>query len=176
LARSKGSWSATYNDKVELNWDNNTYLRTINLDESTNIAAIHSSPGSMCYRAFHALHEVTADPNMPVCFNTQVVTNDEESSSDSPSESQSNDALVEGVLHQYGSDNNQTTIDLRNKPVLSGDKELGQEIAPTAELLYIHQRLSHLLFKSIQLMTVSGHYSKRLAGCPIPQYSACLFG
>ena len=78
MARSKGTWLAIYDDKVELHCDNNIYQRTINLDKSSNIAAISSSPGNMCYRAFHALHEVMVDCYVPVCFNTQVVMHDEE--------------------------------------------------------------------------------------------------
>jgi hypothetical protein len=70
LARIKGTWSATYNDKVGLHWDNNTYHWTINLNKSTDIEAICSTPGNMIYREFHALHEVMVDSNMPKCFNT----------------------------------------------------------------------------------------------------------
>ena len=69
-ARNKGTWSATYDGKVELHWNNNTYHWTKNLNKSTNVAAIGSTLGNMHYRAFHALHEVIVDSNMPKCFNT----------------------------------------------------------------------------------------------------------
>jgi hypothetical protein len=78
LARSKGTWSTTYDDIVELHWENNSYHWTVNLEKSTNIAVIHSTPGNMHFRALHALHEVTIDHNMSVCFNTQVDIDDEE--------------------------------------------------------------------------------------------------
>ena len=44
-ASRKGTWSATYFNRVELHWSNNNYHRTIALDPATNIAAICSSPG-----------------------------------------------------------------------------------------------------------------------------------
>ena len=58
-----------------------------------------------------ALHEVTVDCKVPVCFNTQVVIDDVESYSDSTSKPQSDDSSVEGVIHQHGSDSNQNAID-----------------------------------------------------------------
>ena len=130
----------------------------------------------MRYRAFHALHEVMVDYNMPVCFNTQVVMDDGESYSDSPSKPQSDEASVEGIIDQHGSDNKTTNIDFHNELVLIEEELSKQEITPTAELLHIHQKLNHLPFQSIQLMAANGHYAKRLADCCVPKCLACLFG
>ena len=175
-ARSKGTWSATYDDKFELHWDNNTYQRTVNLDKSSNITAICSSPGNMQYKVYSALHEVTVDCYLPVYFNTQVVMDDEESYSDSTSKPQSDDASVEGVIHQHGSDHNQEVFDFKDQPGTSTMDQLEQEIKPATKLLQIHQSLNHLLFKVIQLMAANGHYSKKLVDCQIPKCAACLFG
>ena len=65
----KGTWSATYNDKVKLYWADNTYHCTAALDTSTNMAAIWSSPGHLRYRAFHAFHMLAVDYPMHDCFN-----------------------------------------------------------------------------------------------------------
>jgi hypothetical protein len=100
-ARSKGTWSASYDNKVELHWDNNTYHQMITLDKNINVVAICSTPGDMHNRVFHALHEVTVDYTMPVCFNTQVVMDDGESYSDSPSKPQFDEASVEEIIHQH---------------------------------------------------------------------------
>ena len=101
---------------------------------------------------------------------------DGESYSDSPSKPQSDEALVEGIIDQHGSDNKTTNIDFHNELVLIEEEPSEQEISPTAELLRIHQRLNHLPFRSIQLMAANGHYSKRLVDCCVPKCSACLFG
>ena len=116
------------------------------------------------------------EKNIPVCLNTQVVTDDGESHSDSPSKPQADDASVEGTIHQHGSDDNANTIDFHDESVLIEEEPSEPEITSTAELLRLHQRLNHLPFRSIQLMAANGHYSKRLVDCCVRKCSACLFG
>ena len=130
----------------------------------------------MQYKAYSALHELTVDCCMPVCFNTQVVMNDEESYSDPSPKLQPDDASVEGAIHQHGSDHNQEVFDFKDQPGTSTMDQSEQEIKPTTELLQIHQSLNHLPFKVIQLMAANGHYPKRLVDCRIPKCAACLFG
>ena len=180
----KGTWSATYDDKVELHWADNTYHRTVALDPSTNIAAIQSSPGHLRYRAFHALHTLTMDCPMPVCFNTQTLSDDEESYSDFHIKTLADGAPVEGIRHQHGTGPSftevpkaiPTMVDFHDETALVAKGDSEHYLTPTSELLRIHQKLNHLPFKTIQLMAANGYYEKRLVDCRVPQCSACLYG
>ena len=89
----------------------------------------------MQYKAYSALHELTIDCCMPVCFNTQVVMDDEESYSDPTSKSQSDDASVEGTIHQHGSDHNQQVFDFKDQLGTATMDQSEKEIKPSTKLL-----------------------------------------
>jgi hypothetical protein len=98
---------------------------------------------------------------------------DGESYPDTPSKPQSDDALVEGVIHQHGSDNYKQP----STSMMSLEEEPSeQDSTPIAELLCIHQKQNHLPFRSIQLMASNGHYAKILVDSCVPKCSTCLFG
>ena len=111
----------------------------------------------------------------PTCpsVSIQVVMDDGESYPDTPSKPQSDDALVEHVIHQHGL----TTIKPPSTSTMSLEEELSeQDSTPIAEHLCIHQKQNHLSFRSIQLMASNGHYATRLVDLCVPKCSTCLFG
>jgi hypothetical protein len=52
---TKGTWQATYDDKVVLHWNENTAQRTVLLDPFTNVATIRSAPGNKAFRIYKAM-------------------------------------------------------------------------------------------------------------------------
>ena len=165
-ANGKGTWTATYFNKVKLHWANNRYHRTVDLDPATNIAAICSSPGHLKYGAFHALQSLLVPQVNPVCFDTQVVQEDDSSY---------DERQLSPLLSKEATDilTRSNTI---NRLGVTKDIQVEQQRTPTSEILRIHNQLNHLSFKTIQLMAAKGHFPKNLVDCQIPICSACMFG
>ena len=121
---------------------------------------------------------------MPVCFNTQTLSDDEESYSDFHIKTLADGAPVEGIRHQHGTGPSftevpkaiPTMVDFHDETALVAKGDSEHYLTPTSELLRIHQKLNHLPFKTIQLMAANGYYEKRLVDCRVPQCSACLYG
>ncbi len=73
----KGTWSATFDKSVVLQGGNNVYSCKVPLDPTTNIACIQSAPGMKRFQAFMAALEDTTGFKEPVCFQMNVVHNDQ---------------------------------------------------------------------------------------------------
>ena len=75
---TKGTWQATYDDRMVLHWNGNSSHRSVPLDTATNVAAIRSAPSNKAFLCFQAISEASnhfvADP---VCFNANVVSDDD---------------------------------------------------------------------------------------------------
>jgi len=55
------------------------------------------------------------------------------------------------------------------------DEEDRQPTSDAAELLKLHHRFGHISFKRVQEMAKQGTVPTRLAKCPIPVWTACMF-
>jgi hypothetical protein len=79
-----GTWCATYDDKIVLEWDQRQYQRTIKLDQKeSNTGWIYTAPGYSRYHAFSAeLHEDIDDYQNSLAYPSTMVTDDEQSKSD----------------------------------------------------------------------------------------------
>jgi hypothetical protein len=145
----------TGKNSVVLKWGK--YSRTIPLDPRTNVGTFRLAPGISKYEAFMA--EIKLDPqeelHTPLCYAT-------ESSND-------NDDSVPNMT-DFKLDQTQlrTTAD--------SDLVLTQPHTVSAEFLQYHQKFGHLSPKKIKLMAQQGLLPPRLAKCPIPLCTACLYG
>ena len=181
-ANKKGTWSATYDDKVELHWNNNSCHRTIKLDPATNVASMQSSPGNKYFRTYYMMHTMWNDSCIHACFNTQLIMDDEASYSDDTSRSgkENSSSPIEPTvepekMRTLDHEKEHTLIDFHDE-IITADKEGTKQVnSPSSELMAIHQKLNHISFWIIKLMAANGHYPKWLVDCWVPKYSACLF-
>jgi len=60
-------------------------------------------------------------------------------------------------------------------PLVVNDEEDRQPTSNAAELLKLHHRFGHISFKRLQEMAKQGTVPTRLAKCPIPVCTACMF-
>jgi hypothetical protein len=63
----------------------------------------------------------------------------------------------------------------KGQPNIIEDEEDHQPTDAAAELLRFHHKFGHVLFMKLQEMAKMGAIPKRLAKCPIPTCSACLY-
>jgi hypothetical protein len=73
-----------------------------------------------------------------------------------------------------------TTFDLddrggTNAPAIVEDEEDRQPTNLAAELLRYHQKFGHISFKNLQIMARLGWIPRKLANCPVPTCSFCLY-
>jgi hypothetical protein len=191
--RKKGTWSANYDDKLELHWNNNAYHRTVPWDPKTTIGIIRSPPGAKSFMTMVTLRE-ELDPvrfPRPVCFNMNVVSDDEDEEEDKADEvsTHSNHPLGEMTMPGNATDLASLTpadtivphmIDFQDTEVdfdpANNRRRSEQGLSPSAEMLRTHHKLAHLSFAQIRLMAAHGHLPKRFLSCQIPKCASCLYG
>ena len=175
---SKGTWSATYDDRVELHWGRNTYHRTVMLDSSSNIAFIRSTPGYRNYKVFIAVADCfnIRKTNSPYCFTGTMLKDD--SDDEIEDANLADDATVPTTNTTSGRTQSKE-VDFNDNTVVVDNLDHEPRTATmeaSTELLLWHYRHNHLPFSSLQLMAKNGNLPKRLAGCRIPKCAACLYG
>jgi len=187
---NKGTWSATYDDKIELHWKNNAYHRSVPYEKSNNIAMLRTTAGASAFVA--AMKEQDND-EQPVCFNINVVSDNEYDENDDDESVKSQDDTIPITntqsikpRHPYEPQNSNIEVAYQPNVIEFHDdtvefeplskRSSEHEMTPSAELLRLHHRFAHLPFSQIQQMAINGHFSRRLATCKIPLCSACIFG
>jgi len=187
---TKGTWQATYDDKVVLHWNENTSQRTVLLDPLTNVATIRSAPGNQAFRIYKAMMDARGGETEPICFNANVVSDDDETVDPRDEEDDDFDDETSPISNTSSTPSatasDETTAANLPSTVMFGDSEgapaeierddLENAMTPTAELLRTHYRLSHLSFANIQGMAKRGDLPSRLADCRIPKCTSCLYG
>ena len=89
---------------------------------------------------------------MPVCFNMQILLDDEKSYSDFHIKPLADGAPVEGIRHQHGTDPSlmevpkaiPTMVDFYDETALVAKGDSEHYLTPTSELLHIHQKLNQI--------------------------------
>ena len=173
---AKGTWCATYSDKIILYWKQNQYKRTIPLEkDGPNIAMIRTAPG---YTRFHAF---CADANLndthTYCIQSNVISDDESDTASigSASEEEEIHTRKEPLLTDFNLET--TTPQLQdNLPVVIEDEEDRTPSDKSAAFLEWHHRLGHISPVKIKTMASNGILPKYLADCRVPLCTSCLFG
>jgi Reverse transcriptase (RNA-dependent DNA polymerase)/GAG-pre-integrase domain len=170
----RGTWCATYDDSIQLQWKQRTYSLTAKLDpESSNVATIWTTAGYKKHIAYCAQSPHQRDEYE--CYETQMDEdmwddrvqdrNEEFISADDNNEMTREDPLL-------------TDFDL-NGPPQSNDhdsKMSSRSDNLSSEMLKWHHRLSHISFKRIQRMSRRGQLPSYLSNCPIPTCQSCMYG
>ena len=181
----------TCHDAVEMFWAKCQCMRTVPLDEHTNIALIRSQPSFARFRSFCAAvaGDQDDDPlSETESCNSQMVTDDEhdtetseddESVTDEPQQRRHPDLPEETWNRKEQSDEFRHPIDFgvpeTEVSEMPEDEEV-QRCTPQAEMLATHCRTGHLEFDRIKAMAKRGDLPRRLLNCLVPKCASCLCG
>ena len=153
-------WATTYHDRVVLHWNKDKCRKTIPLDVRTNVAKLYTSPGTTHFRVYAALMETQIADSIPLCFNVNVVSADDNHLSQDDPKLQTS----ENQEHQ-----NDITI-------TEGQEDTEQNITPAALMLKMHYKLGHLSFSKIQDLAKNGYLDSCMVNCRHPVCAACSYG
>lgn len=171
-----GTGSETVHNKVTLFWNQRKNRLTVPLGTS-NVATFQLAPGYAKFSAFCAEADVDYDDEQsdPITVEpSQVVSDDEDEDDIVESGSDVNEADWCQPIDAQFDLNGPTTAD-KQTPNIVEDEEDQQPTSAAAELLQYHHRFGHVSFKRIIEMAKQGIIPKRLAKCPVPACSACLY-
>jgi GAG-pre-integrase domain len=174
----RGTWCATYEVEIVLQWNQRKYTKTVKLDPlKGNVATMWTPPGYTRYVDHQQIEE-----DIPVCFSTEVHVIDDE-------DDEFKDQPEEPIDMHKPADPNPIDNKAREHPIttnfdLNGPNTLSPNLVepddldtdPSALMLRWHHRLSHIPMKRIQLMAKSGQLPKSLASCRVPMCQACQYG
>jgi GAG-pre-integrase domain len=175
----RGTWCATYESEVVLQWNQRAHTKTIPLDpRQGNVAVMWSTPGYSRYR-----DHIQLDEDIPICYATTSHVTDEEDDGEYDEEPEE-----PPVMHELADKNPSpdklrenpisTTFDL-NGPITSTLNPMEPddlELHLSALMLRWHHRLSHISMKRIRMMAANGQLPKSLATCHAPMCQACQYG
>jgi hypothetical protein len=158
----------TFHDRVELHWDKGRSKRTVWLDPHTNVATLPLAPNYRSFGQFCMQAEVCDADDMhdPCCAEASELVEF------GPEHNQDEDFHI--PRHgQHGLDgpSGEAARTVVQEELL--DTERSRD---TAEFLRYHLKFNHASPKRIQAMARAGAIPARLANCPIPICTACLFG
>ena len=77
LPQPKGTWCATYDNSVVLEWQQRKYSRTVLLDPGTNVATFRSALGYNRFKAF--VYELNNSHEELIACDSRLVSDDEAS-------------------------------------------------------------------------------------------------
>ena len=158
----------TYGSRVTLRWGNREFTKTIPLDPRTNVATLHMAPDYTKFHAFSAQTGITIEDedNDPICQYNLISDNEDE---EDETDYESQPAVRTIHFDLDGPTPSQT-------PIVVEDEEERQNTTAAAEFLRYHQKFGHISPKKIIIMARRGILPKRLASCPIPVCTACMYG
>jgi hypothetical protein len=182
----RGTFSATYDDCVEMYWQQQKYSRTVPYDSSTNAATIRSAPG---YSAFAAYCAEVSDDDPLHCYNSPFVSDDEDSEDDDEDELQPPREYIAdpgmpkattptGKPDVSGKpaedDKTDFSLDGPDEPAIIEDEEVNFSDLQN-ELMHWHYRLGHLTYRKLRLLAESGDIPYRLRKARPFRCSACMY-
>ena len=188
--KKRGTWCGTFDDAIELHWDQCKYKRTIRLDTLVNIALVRSAPGYKRFHAFcHEIGQIEASIlnenemySMPAETNMVSDNDGSEDEADATDDEQDDDSIntenEEPATRRHPDLPNDVFSDLRDDgeaTVIPEDEDVQYSTAQ-AELLAWHYRLGHSPFAKIRQMSARGDLPAYLSTCKIPKCAACMYG
>jgi Reverse transcriptase (RNA-dependent DNA polymerase) len=156
----------TFHNRVELYWAN--CKRTVYMDEHTNVATLPLAPSYHRYAQF--------------CMEAQI---DDARELHDPCYAESSEVMEFLPEHNQDEDFCLPTaddhglngpVDHQGIPIITEDDMDSERESATAEFLRYHHKYNHLSPRRIQAMALAGTIPRRLARCPVPICTACLFG
>ena len=190
----RGTRCVTYEDTIELIWDQGRHKRTIPIQRrGSNVGEFSTAAGYKEYAAFCARAGTTIEQedNCPLeANNATLIEDDDESIHERSSAAQDDDEEEIITIDNLDDEKNERYFPSRDTPmtteflldinnetchVIPNEEEALPE-SPTLELLRTHHRMGHLSMSKIQAMARQGLLPKRLGTCKIPVCTACLYG
>ncbi|CAB9526635.1 Retrotransposon protein [Seminavis robusta] len=194
--KRRGTWCATYQDAVELFWQQRKFKRIIPLSPTSNIAIVRSAPSFTKLHAFCSQVQETCK-DQPIdesdLFSMPAVEVSDDEDSVSSDESDNNmpaarlhpDIPTEAMHQKELSEEFQKNMtrsfvmgkDLRGIsqiPVV--DHDYTEYKSPRADILAWHYRLGHISFERIRKLAERGALPAHLIKARAPQCASCMFG
>jgi hypothetical protein len=175
----KGTWCATYDTDIVLQWNQRSFTKTIPLDPTRgNVGTMWSNPGYGQSRSY-----LQEDDEIPLCYEVEGVVPGNESDDEFADEPEEPDDMHEPA------DPTPTVSELRKDPIKTDFNLDGPNVTnpaliepddlkldPSALMLRWHHKLSHVSMERIKLMAQNGQLPKPLATCGVPLCQACKYG
>ena len=188
--KPRGTWCATYDDTIVIQWNQRSCTRTIRLDPSnSNVATIYSAPGFAKFHAFCADCGDDGTDSDPVYFEahqseSNPVSDDEDNDfvdTREEEEEQYEWAPPRGDAAPLTTDFSlngpaTTAQDPTQTPPVVIDEEDQEPREIGAEFLRMHHKLNHISPARMQLMAQQGTLPRKFANCKMPICSSCLYG
>jgi len=162
----------TFHDKVVLTWNKGQAVKTIPLDP-LNVATFNLASGFNRFSLY--CQECKIDPEQEdlhpsVLAETAALIEDDPKDEETDPDFQVN-APKATSFDLDGPDTSNQSL-----PNVIEDEEDRQVDNVTAEFLKYHQKFNHCSPRRMQLLARAGVIPRRLAKCPVPVCSACLYG
>ncbi len=177
----RGTWCATYDDEITIQWNQREFQKTIKIDpNTTNVATMWTAPGYHKYDKF--LDEASTTEAMAMVFSTEI-TIDEVLPEIKYDNSDEDGIPLEGAdemkFDLNGPKGKQEDDEAPEMPDITKQQnkfDNNEANGLQNELLQWHHKLGHISMKRIQKMAAQGRIPSRLARCNIPMCQACLYG
>ena len=160
----------TFHNRIVLSWGKSH--KTIPLDE-LNVATFNLASGYKrfdlyCQEARIDIEEEDTKPEI-LSYSAALIEDEPEDEQVEPDyhvqQPKATSFNLDGPPHTH-----------RTTPVVIEDEEDRQSTNVAAEFLRYHQKFNHCSPKRMQLLARSGVIPRRLAKCPIPVCSSCMYG
>jgi hypothetical protein len=162
----------TFHDRVILNWNHGLSTKTIPLDHlnvaTFNLAAGYNRFSLYCQECKINLDQEDINPQLIADSATLIMDEPEEETTDPEYKV---DAPKATSFDLDGPAYNNSSL-----PHIIEDEEERATTNVSAEFLRFHQKFNHCSPRRMQLLARSGVIPRRLATCPVPVCSACLYG
>ena len=172
----RGTWSATFDSEIVLHWNQNRFVKTVQLHRSSNVGMFQSAPSNAHFAMQCVSHE-SAEPEL--AFPSTIDLTDPDDSYDSGGENTAT-ATSNSQDHQDDQPIDRHPHDFSFcKPTTEDDFEEPEHPAfdsPQHELLHWHRRLGHLSFRRTKHLAKLGITPKHLAHIQNPMCSSCQHG
>jgi hypothetical protein len=177
-----GTWCATYDDSIELQWHQRRYTRTLQLDPGTNVATVYTAPGyrvanlvcNALVREQHAYAHLIPDDEPT---STTTTTNTDTHSVHSATTAPTTNIIVED--DEPPTEFQSFELPSASAPHTVPDEDIDDEPnLPNEQALwaYWHNRLGHPPKKRLRAMARIGKLPRKLADCRMPICPSCVFG
>lgn len=176
---------------VTLSWNQRTCKKTMLLD-AANVGTFQSAPGYARFDAFCTEVDIDYrnDTDPIIAMSAKV---DQNTPDDATNQKETYTTVIGKVPMQNGKlldwckpveadfdlqgPQNFGAQKVKSLPTVVVDEEDRVENqTPTTELLRLHHRFGHISFSRLQRMAQARIFPRRLADCPVPVCSACLYG
>ena len=162
----------TFHDRVVLTWNKGQSIKTIPLDHA-NVATFNTASGFnrfslYCQEAKVDIEQEDLHPTI-IAESAALIEDDDEDEEVDPKFKVDTPKAV-----SFDLDGPNTPAS--NAPHVIEDEEDRQVDNISAEFLKYHQKFNHCSPRRMQLLARSGVIPRRLAKCPVPVCSACLYG